>query len=101
MICLTLHLLSWLLAVIDHGIASVEMMMEEALQDVPSLVKDIQERLRCMEHSYLHMYQYIVSFLHHIIKETKANTCSSRMHVVLQMVHDHCNSSLVLYQLSY
>ena len=32
--------------VIDHGIASVEMLMEEALQDIPPLVKDIQERLR-------------------------------------------------------
>ena len=32
--------------VIDHGIASVEMLMEEALQDVSPLVKDIQERLR-------------------------------------------------------
>lgn len=52
-------------AVIDHGIASVEMMMEEALQDVPSLVKDIQERLRRMEHSYLHMYLICnVPFLH-------------------------------------
>ena len=69
MMCLTLHLPSRLNAVIDHGIASVEMMMEEALQDVPSLVKDIQERLRRMEHSYLHMYQYIISFLHHIIEE--------------------------------
>lgn len=50
--CLTLHLPSWLATVIDHGIASVEVMMEEALQDIPSLVKDIQERLRRMEHLY-------------------------------------------------
>ena len=32
--------------VIDHGIASVELVMEEALQDIPPLVHDIQERLK-------------------------------------------------------
>ena len=32
--------------VIDHGIASVELIMEEALQDIPPLVHDIQERLK-------------------------------------------------------
>ena len=48
-------------AVIDHGFASVEMLMEEALQDVPSLVKDIQERLRCTyqllfaRHTHIHV----------------------------------------------
>ena len=36
--------------VIDHGVASVEMLMEEALQDIPPLVKDIQERLRRTSH---------------------------------------------------
>ena len=71
---------------IDHGIASVEMMMEEALQDVPSLVKDIQERLRRMEHSYLHMYQYVISFLHHIIEDAKQiHVKAVTMHEVLKM----------------
>ena len=32
--------------VIDHGMASVELLLDEALQDIPPLVKDIQERLR-------------------------------------------------------
>lgn len=32
--------------VIDHGVASVELIMEEALQDIPPLVHDIQERLK-------------------------------------------------------
>ena len=36
------------LAVIDHGIASVELIMEEALQDIPPLVHDIQERLKSL-----------------------------------------------------
>ncbi|XP_064382815.1 uncharacterized protein LOC135331544 [Halichondria panicea] len=34
--------------VIDHGIASVELIMEEALQDIPPLVHDIQERLKSL-----------------------------------------------------
>ena len=37
------------IAVIDHGIASIEIVMEEALQDIPPLVFDIQERLRGMQ----------------------------------------------------
>lgn len=35
-----------IIAVIDHGIASIELVMEEALQDIPPLVHDIQERLK-------------------------------------------------------
>ena len=37
--------------VIDHGIASVELVMEEALQDIPTLVHDIQERLKRLSES--------------------------------------------------
>lgn len=37
--------------VIDHGIASVELVMEEALQDIPTLVHDIQERLKKLSES--------------------------------------------------
>lgn len=33
---------------IDHGIASVELIMEEALQDIPPLIHDIQERLKSL-----------------------------------------------------
>ena len=33
-------------AVIDHGVAGIELIMEEALQDIPPLVHDIQERLK-------------------------------------------------------
>ena len=52
-------------AVIDHGVAGVEMIMEEALQDIPPLVKDIQERLRCMSlttphHSFICITLYEV-----------------------------------------
>ena len=39
------------LTVIDHGIASVELVMEEALQDIPTLVQDIQERLKRLSES--------------------------------------------------
>lgn len=35
-------------AVVDHGIAKVELIMEEALQDIPPLVHDIQERLKSL-----------------------------------------------------
>lgn len=38
-------------AVIDHGIASVELVMEEALQDIPTIVYDIQERLKRLSES--------------------------------------------------
>ena len=31
----------------DHGTANVELVMEEAVQDIPPLLHDIQERLRC------------------------------------------------------
>lgn len=31
---------------IDHGISGVEIVMEEAVQDIPPLVHDIQERLK-------------------------------------------------------
>lgn len=34
------------MAVSDHGIARLEGVLEEALQDLPSLVHEIQERLR-------------------------------------------------------
>lgn len=37
--------------VIDHGIAQIEIMMEEALQDIPPLVHDIQERLKGISES--------------------------------------------------
>ena len=37
--------------VIDHGIASVELVMEEALQDIPTIVYDIQERLKRLSQS--------------------------------------------------
>lgn len=37
--------------VIDHGIAQIEIMMEDALQDVPPLVHDIQERLKGISES--------------------------------------------------
>ena len=40
--------MSLILVVIDHGVAQVEMTMEDALQDIPPLVHDIQERLRGM-----------------------------------------------------
>ena len=33
--------------VTDHGTANVELVMEEALQDIPPLLHDIQERLKC------------------------------------------------------
>ena len=36
---------------IDHGIAQVELMMEDALQDIPPLVHDIQERLKGISES--------------------------------------------------
>ena len=36
---------------IDHGIASVELVMEEALQDIPTIVFDIQERLKMLSES--------------------------------------------------
>jgi hypothetical protein len=38
-------------SVIDHGIAQVEIMMEDALQDVPPLMHDIQERLKGISES--------------------------------------------------
>ena len=41
-----MHYLFYCSVVIDHGIASVELIMEEALQDIPPLVHDIQERLK-------------------------------------------------------
>ena len=37
--------------VIDHGIASVELVMEEALQDIPTIVFDVQERLKKLSES--------------------------------------------------
>lgn len=40
-----------LLLVIDHGVAQVELVMEEALQDIPPLVHNIQERLRGISES--------------------------------------------------
>lgn len=36
---------------IDHGIASVELVMEEAVQDIPPLVHDIQARLKGLSES--------------------------------------------------
>ena len=36
-------------SVIDYGIASIELVMEDALQDIPPLVYDIQERLKGWE----------------------------------------------------
>lgn len=39
------------LSVIDHGIAEVELTMEDALQDIPPLVGDIQERLKGISES--------------------------------------------------
>lgn len=36
---------------IDHGIAQIEILMEDALQDVPPLVHDIQERLKGLSES--------------------------------------------------
>ena len=38
-------------SVIDHGISQIELMMEEALQDIPPLVHDIQERLKGLAES--------------------------------------------------
>ena len=52
MIFPTLLVFLWLfeslhsVSVIDHGISKIEILMEEALQDVPPLVHDIQERLK-------------------------------------------------------
>ena len=37
--------------VIDHGISSVELVMEEAVQDIPPLAHDIQERLKGLSES--------------------------------------------------
>ena len=39
---------SFIGTVIDHGTANVELMMNEALQDVPTMVFDIQEKLKCV-----------------------------------------------------
>ena len=36
-----------LFLVIDHGFANIEATMNEALEEVPILVHDVQERLRC------------------------------------------------------
>lgn len=36
---------------IDHGVAEIEILMEDALQDVPPLVHDIQERLKGLSES--------------------------------------------------
>ena len=36
------------LIVTDHGAANIEQMMDEALEDLPGLVTDIKEELRCM-----------------------------------------------------
>lgn len=46
LVCYILHSL-----VIDHGIAQVELTMEDALQDIPPLVHDIQERLKGISES--------------------------------------------------
>ena len=59
--CFFLNDLFFSPVVIDHGFASVEMLMEEALQDVPSLVKDIQERLRC---TYIHTFNICTTHTH-------------------------------------
>lgn len=37
--------------VIDHGVSQIELTMEEALQDIPPLVHDIQERLKGISES--------------------------------------------------
>ena len=55
---LPLSLSPFPLKVIDHGIASVEVLMEEALQDIPPLVQDIQERLR-RRHPYIYTHMYM------------------------------------------
>ena len=64
--------------VIDHGIASVEMLMEEALQDVPLLMQDIQERLRRTYthtpiHSYAHSHIHLHTHIHPNIHDTSAS----------------------------
>ena len=46
LVLITLLHLPFCLAVSDHGIARLEGVLEEALQDLPSLVHEIQERLR-------------------------------------------------------
>lgn len=33
--------------VIDHGAANIESMMNEALEDIPTLVSNVQEKLKC------------------------------------------------------
>ena len=37
--------------VIDHGVSQIELTMEDALQDIPPLVHDIQERLKGISES--------------------------------------------------
>ena len=66
---LPLSLSPFPLPVIDHGIASVEVLMEEALQDIPPLVQDIQERLRrrhpyIYTHIHAHMHTPIYPYMH-------------------------------------
>lgn len=36
----------FLITVIDHGFANIEATINEALEDIPSLVRDIQEGLK-------------------------------------------------------
>lgn len=43
-----LDLFDSILIVTDHGAANIEQMMDEALEDLPGLVSDIKEELRCM-----------------------------------------------------
>lgn len=52
-----------LCSVTDHGTANVELVMEEALQDIPPLLHDIQERLRCELKETTNVVQYYHSTL--------------------------------------
>lgn len=45
---------------IDHGTANVESMMDEVLQDVPIMVSDVQEKLKCMHNISFSNYFAIV-----------------------------------------
>lgn len=65
----------------DHGIARLEGVLEEALQDLPSLVHEIQERLRS------ELYSTVAHCAH-------SNRCSSyaASDMVLSPVVSLCSS---------